>query len=57
MIKFAILGVLVLLVIIVAVSEAMEEEYYRGYTQGMADHENMMRKEKVDGEKDKKKSV
>lgn len=57
MIKFAILGVLVLLVICVAVSEMMEEEWYEGYMAGMAEHENMMRKEKVDGEKDKKKSV
>lgn len=57
MIKFAILGVLVLLVICVAVSEMMEEEWYEGYMAGMAEHEKMMRKEKEDGEKDKKKSV
>ena len=53
MTKWIIFAVIVLLVIIVAVSEAMEEEYYRGYTQGMADHENMMRKEKKDGKNDK----
>ena len=49
MIKFAILGVLVLLVICVAVSEMMEEEWYKGYMDGMAEHEKMMRKEKEDG--------
>lgn len=53
MIKFVILVVLVLLVICVAVSEMMEEEWYEGYMAGMADHENMMRKEKTDGENGK----
>lgn len=54
MIKFAILGVLVLLVICVAVSELMEEEWYEGYMAGMAEHENMMRKEKEDGKESEK---
>lgn len=57
MIKFAILGVLVLLVICVAVSELMEEEWYEGYMAGMAEHENMMRKEKVDGKKSEEESA
>lgn len=54
MIKFAILGVLVLLVICVAVSEMMEEEWYEGYMAGMAEHENMMRKENEDGKESEK---
>jgi hypothetical protein len=57
MIKFAILGVLVLLVICVAVSEMMEEEWYEGYMAGMAEHEKMMRKEKADGEEREEKSA
>lgn len=57
MIKFAILGVLVLLVICVAVSEMMEEEWYEGYMAGMAEHEKMMRKEKADGKKSEEESA
>lgn len=53
MTKWIIFAVIVLLVIIVAVSEAMEEEYYRGYMDGVVEHEKMMRKEKSDGENDK----
>ena len=57
MIKFAILGVLVLLVICVAVSEMMEEEWYEGYMAGMTEHENMMRKEKANGKEREEKSA
>lgn len=57
MTKWLIIGVLAVLILFVAVSEMMEEEWYEGYMAGMAEHEKMMRKEKKDGQKNESKSV
>lgn len=57
MTKWLIIGVLAVLILFVAVSEMMEEEWYEGYMAGMAEHEKMMRKEKVDGKEREEKSA
>jgi hypothetical protein len=57
MTKWLIIGVLAVLILFVAVSEMMEEEWYEGYMAGMAEHEKMMRKEKADGKEREEKSA
>lgn len=57
MTKWIIFAALLLLILFVAVTEMLEEEWYKGYMDGMAEHEKMMRKEKADGQKDESKSV
>lgn len=49
MTKWLIIGIIAVLILLVAVSELIEDEYYKGYMAGMSEHEKMMRKEKGDG--------
>lgn len=53
MTKWLIIGTIAVLILFVAISELMEDEYYKGYMSGMEEYEKMMRKEKEDGENDK----
>lgn len=57
MTKWIIFAALLLLILFVAVTEMLEEEWYKGYMDGMAEHEKMMRKEKENGEKREKESA
>ena len=57
MTKWIIFAALLLLILFVAVTEMLEEEWYKGYMDGMAEHEKMMRKEKESGEKREKESA
>ena len=51
MTKWIIFGALAILILFVAASELIEDEWYEGYMAGMAEYEKMMRKEKENGEK------
>lgn len=53
MTKWIIFAALLILILFVAVTEMLEEEWYKGYMDGMAEHEKMMRKEKEDGKNSK----
>lgn len=57
MTKWIIFAALLILILFVAVTEMLEEEWYKGYMDGMAEHEKMMRKEKENGEKREKESA
>ena len=49
MTKWLIVGIIAVLILLVAISEMLEEKWYEGYMEGMSEHEKMMRKEKEDG--------
>lgn len=57
MTKWLIIGVLAVLILLVAVSEMLEEKWYEGYMDGMCEYEKMLRKEKKDGEEREEKSA
>ena len=58
MVKWVVLIVLAVVVVGGAIiSEIAEDEWYKGYMDGIAYYERMMRKEKEDGKKDKEESV
>ena len=57
MTKWIIFGALAILILFVAASELIEDEWYEGYMAGMAEYEKMMRKEKENGEKREKESA
>ncbi len=57
MTKWLIIGTIAVLILFVAISELMEDEYYKGYMSGMEEYEKMMRKEKEDGKESEKESA
>lgn len=58
MVKWVVLIVLAVVVVGGAIiSEIAEDEWYKGYMDGIAYHERMMRKEKEDGQEDTEKSM
>lgn len=57
MTKWIIFGVIAVIILLVAASELIEDEWYEGYMAGMAEYEKMMRKEKKHGEESEKESA